>query len=633
MVFKIGNQSRLIDRISTPHRHDNSSETNKESESSDKKNWKQLVKVKSPNANKLFSSRESPKPRKESLPIKRQDISPKSQYSTPTSSPGSAYRSPKKIMNPRNTYSRSFDDYTKPGLDFSFEAILADNRPSLTSLLQDESEEIPQASPAKNPVVEVRRGKCFICHELLARILASERVITLACGDSVHSECFKALLASEIHDLHSIPSSPKKRNVIEFSKICKGESCASKKVESKIAIDFDKWNLVCSDLSSPKFSSQKEMNWKRQSSVVSALKSSLLEDKDYHATFSPSKSPPDTGNSSITFNVLKSTLVSPSASFLKKEEKPLPASPEDNDDFEPIHTNNFSKFPIPRNNSRRSLQRGRSSGTMEGRSRSTSPVPSIATSNTVSYKYDPKEAERIKNELMNILLEKCSGIQFSKLPQLGELRIADELSVCSHSNGSFTSRYCYLFENYMLIWDIRDIHDPVFIPIQKAKISSKESVLHISQTNNNNPITISLKSNSSYIIEKWVAAISDFSIAIPDEVITSTINVRRRPSRVSTIPSENESERDYIIQEPKSQDREINARNRCSSYYDSDSDRELINTALATRDVSQDSGDVNGIENRISQGDGSLFNTKPLLEDWSELIVQLDDVLKNETFV
>ncbi|EGW35793.1 uncharacterized protein SPAPADRAFT_48754 [Spathaspora passalidarum NRRL Y-27907] len=183
------------------------------------------------------------------------------------------------------------------------------------------------------------------------------------------------------------------------------------------------------------------------------------------------------------------------------------------------------------------------------------------SSNTVSVVYDYNEIESIRNQLIHTLVDNCKHANFANIYQLGQLRLADELSVCTGETEIFFEKLVYLFEDHILVWNHHDyLEEPRLIPVNNVKISSKESVVHILQTTDDYPYVTMLQSPSSAIIEKWVVALSDRNLVIPAEVITNTIksvtnNLNKRDQNpsisssihdVSTMDSDIDSDQERI---------------------------------------------------------------------------------------
>lgn len=221
------------------------------------------------------------------------------------------------------------------------------------------------------------------------------------------------------------------------------------------------------------------------------------------------------------------------------------------------------------------------------RSRSPSPNPTISTIATDFEEDKGVDNESIRNRLIRFLLDNCANVNLSKLFQLGQLRVADELSVCIEPLDHFQTRYVYLFDSCMVIWN--KLESPVYVPVAGVKISSRGSILQVYQIDT--PNSTLLQSTSSAIVEKWVVAISDMSLQIPGSVITSSIDTD------ATSDYSNDSTSD--LDPDPDPDPNSNSNLNSDSDSDVDSDAELIQHALKDDTV----------------------------DKWEELIIEIDHAL------
>ena len=133
---------------------------------------------------------------------------------------------------------------------------------------------------------------------------------------------------------------------------------------------------------------------------------------------------------------------------------------------------------------------------------------------------DAYEVETVRNQLIKYLLDLCSKINLSRLVLLGNLRVADELSVCVEPLDYFQTRYVYLFENYMVIWNSVL---PCIRP--NAEYPNLLSwIVHPTSASKDDGLSTLIQSTSSTVVEKWVVAISDAHLQLPAPDITSTID-------------------------------------------------------------------------------------------------------------
>ncbi|KAG5420019.1 hypothetical protein I9W82_001899 [Candida metapsilosis] len=221
--------------------------------------------------------------------------------------------------------------------------------------------------------------------------------------------------------------------------------------------------------------------------------------------------------------------------------------------------------------SRRSSLRNRD--TMISSIRSPSPVNTISTTMTDSYNINGfdsgQSSESVVNQLMQYLLSNCTTLNLAKISQLGMLRVADQLQI-KIEDESFNEKYCYLFENSVVIWD--KISQAIFIPVKNAKITCKGPVVTITPTEGD-VLHFSLQSHLSSVIEKWAIVLMDLSVEIPGCKITNTIDLVPRTQPVFGGLMSPIVDSPQISTEPN----EVMVDN---SDSDADSDEELIQSAL-----------------------------------------------------
>ena len=302
---------------------------------------------------------------------------------------------------------------------------------------------------------------CFICSELLLNVLQSERVLKLNCGDVVHFECFKTAYNKELAGHRSC----NKEFNLELSNLCHGTIC---KGECRITIDNRNLNSLLK---------RSHMSLTPKRPAPNQPKSKDLS----HET--------KLNSQSINFKALKSTL------------------------------NQLSHIEL----SRRSSVRNRD--TILSSIQSPSPVNTIPTTITDSYNLNGfdnnQSAETVVNQLMQYLLNNCTTLNLAKLSQLGMLRVADQLQI-KIEDVPFQEKYCYLFENSVVIWD--KISLAIFIPVKNVEITCKGSIVTITPAEGN-VLHFSLQSHLSSVIEKWAIVLMDLSVDVPGCKITNTIDL------------------------------------------------------------------------------------------------------------
>ncbi|KAI5965000.1 hypothetical protein CANMA_003512 [Candida margitis] len=393
-------------------------------------------------------------------------------YSTPNTTP----KSINFVETPSNKSSNSMGGFSYPHkmhserLDSSFATILHNNVPRLNKRKNSQASSTKTTNSSKNSL----ENTCFICSELLSNILQSERVLKLNCGDSVHSECFRTAFGKEL----SSHRSNNEGSNTELPKPCYGSICKGERV---ITIDNRNLNSLM----------------KRAYTALTPKRPAPTQPRaKENGVASESKSPK---SQSINFKALRSTL-----------------NP---------HLQHFEP-------SRRSSARNRN--TMVSSIRSPSPVNTISTTMTDSYNVNGfdngQSTEIVVNQLMQYLLGNCATLNLAKLFHLGILRVADQLLVKVDDDALFREKYCYLFENSVMLWD--KINDAVFVPVNNAKITCKGSIVLIVPTGGN-VLQLSLQSHLSSVIEKWAIVLMDFSVEVPGCKVTNTIDLVSKAPEMS----------------------------------------------------------------------------------------------------
>ncbi|KAI5963824.1 uncharacterized protein KGF55_002704 [Candida pseudojiufengensis] len=503
--------------------------------------------------------------------------SPISNISTPTFDNNINYKTPntspiKLNSSPRNQFLPNKDPFDfgelnqssqiqMDGLNISFANILNNNSPQIKQETKLESPESLKSnrsnfSQTTSPSPVVIENNCFICSELLSNVFQSERVLKLNCGDSVHYECFKIMFSKELEEVDS------KNKIIKLSSLCNGNIC---KGEYTIEIDNKKLNLMSRRSSS--------LTPKRPAPAQPKRNSEIKQ--------------------SINFEALKSTL---------NDVQRKPSSKRDS----------MIKLKSSRQNSiKRELSKSKRD-TSDFSLRSVSPVTTISTIMTETYNpndFDDGEIENIINQLIKFLLDNCPNFNLSKLSTLGKLRVADQLQI--KINNNFLINYCYLFENFMIIWNETQ---PIYFSMKETKIISKGSIITIQNPEN----SISIKSEINYIIEKWAIALMDLNLELPGSKITNTILLKPK----LPISERNSMGESIFIDRPKS----LNFK--------------LLDTVESNNNNSDNNSDANSdinsdVDSDIDSDDEIIKNVlkdkkqKPIidLQDLQNLILEIDEAM------
>ncbi|KAI5954891.1 hypothetical protein KGF54_001452 [Candida jiufengensis] len=495
-------------------------------------------------------------------------------YKTPTTSPIRLNPSPRNKFIPTKDPFNFEDHQEQPilhmeGLNISFANILNNNSPQIKQ--QETKIDSPKSIRSNKSFASKilpMENNCFICSELLSNVFQSERILKLNCGDSVHYECFKVMFSKELEDID-------KNKTITFPNLCHGYICQG---ENPIEIDYKRLNI------SPRRTS---LTPKRPAPAQPNRNSEVKQ--------------------SINFEALKSTL----------------------NDVQRKPSRRESKKELRRDSSRRFSSKR---DTIHSSIRSVSPVTTISTTMTETYNlndFSDGEIEIVINQLIKFLLDHCPNFNLSKLSLLGKLRVADQLQV--NINNQFTIKYCYLFENYLIIWN-NDI-DPIYFTMKDTKVICKGSIISIYGVND---LTISIKSELSSIIEKWAILLMDSNLELPGTKLTNTILLK--PKLPLPISERNSIRESFFINRPKSLN--LKLLETVESISPTDKSNKSINNLSndISMDISNDiTNDDSDIDSDIDSDDELIKNVlndkkidnKPIidLKDLQNLISEIDQAM------
>lgn len=272
--------------------------------------------------------------------------------------------------------------------------------------------------------------------------------------------------------------------------------------------------------------------------------------------------------------------------------------------------------------------------------RSCSPV-SIDTTHTVLVKmtrYINVSLPTLKDHFVRHLLHKCPKLSLTMLLGLGQLRLADILTVTY--NGKTSTNTCYLFANYLLIWT----HHGVVLQLPLTNIHirtphpAKLHIVHkVSQ--------VVLSHDKGPIIEKWGVALSERTFLFPPDLLTSTICLpgfrEDTPRRESTIT--------ILLDELSAYPTDVEEEEEEEEDEDSDSDEEMVARILSknpkvarqsfayaavpapiTNDIPESDSDSDSDQELIAAL-SRLRPSKPGDHGWSELHGYIDEAMRQIT--
>lgn len=187
---------------------------------------------------------------------------------------------------------------------------------------------------------------------------------------------------------------------------------------------------------------------------------------------------------------------------------------------------NLKDFLNPSINIPFRLSKGESMISDQPSFRSSSPSPTLSTTNTLKFSdYSSLTVDFLKDKLVRLMLNNCPSITLNTLFTMGELILADELLLKFEEHDDFKPQLCYLFNKKLVIWEATN-QDFQILHLDNGFTfaTPNPSILQITQ--NTIPKTnIWIDTDSSSIIEKWIIGLSDLSYKFPVEIITSTINI------------------------------------------------------------------------------------------------------------
>ncbi|WPK23970.1 hypothetical protein PUMCH_001222 [Australozyma saopauloensis] len=325
---------------------------------------------------------------------------------------------------------------------------------------------------ASRPKPSVGRPKdiCFICKDTLDSKMDSERILTLECGDRIHSDCFEINVECALEYALELGMFKEKQTTLKIRSvvfpICEGDKCKE---------DFRKCTA---------FPIDDEYLAKVLSGVSLKIKLSAVN--------------PDIGISQISPAPAASTPRSRESQYFIRDNLTLrPRS-----DVHSMVNKSFDSY------SHLEL----------------APAPcSTRTSFASNTEHEKMTLEQLKSYFLQHFVNVHPRVDMVFVMSLGPLRLADILSV-SINGAEYFERTVYLFAEYVAITN-NGLHPMLFPLNKKCVISTPEvSVFQFSSKDPNIP-SLRLHSKDDAIIEKWGIAVSDRLLLIPVELLTSTVQI------------------------------------------------------------------------------------------------------------
>ncbi|GEQ69977.1 hypothetical protein JCM33374_g3653 [Metschnikowia sp. JCM 33374] len=319
----------------------------------------------------------------------------------------------------------------------------------------------------------INNETCFICKDVLETKLDSEKLVPLECGDCIHGECLRAnvdiLLEKSIKAGTFTKFSSETAIESKVLPVCRGRCCVSEGRHHPV-------NPM-----------EKEILSDLMADVMLSVKLSTI------STESPHQRSP-TPNS-LVYGVGNRV----SRYYFK-----------DNQSLRPISF--AGRFSHQSQMFSNEIQESLVETTAE---ESEEAVPN---SNT-----NMKSLEEVKNIFIKHMINSYSDFNLVVLVSLGSLRLVDRLQV-AYGGSEYSQLIVYLFSNFIVMET--EGPSPTLFPLNgDYTITTPEtSVIQFVTTKGQVP-TLKLNSEIDAVIEKWGIALSDISLLLPSDVITSSIDV------------------------------------------------------------------------------------------------------------
>ena len=385
---------------------------------------------------------------------------------------------------------------------------------------------VPEESrPKVRPFVAASKApifgqKCFICGEALETKLECEKLVPLACGDCVHSECLSTATECGLHRALSCGRLSHRSSSIKVEAAifptCGGAHCmAHKKNAPVVVIDDDITTTLVDD-------------------ALLALKLSTVGRISEAASEFTQLDWPD-GSEDDKREVCERKIRKDSdSSLLSGKAESIPSRRSDSiisgrHDYDSRSDFRFSRASLFDISEKPFLHRPfldfKSFAGEKPFERESSPAPSSVTNATVSVRISLHEQvplDHLKSHFIRQMVESCDEMNYLLLVAVGPLRLVDRLRVSIGEN--YFEAIVYLFLNDLVI--CCENKAPQFFSFSKLKhIGSPDfSVLQLHFVDS--PISlVELFSDVESIIQKWGIALSDSLLLFPSEIFSSTISL------------------------------------------------------------------------------------------------------------
>lgn len=324
---------------------------------------------------------------------------------------------------------------------------------------------------------------CFICQDTLDSKMDTERILTLECGDRIHSDCLDVNIecaldyAIEVGLLKQKQSSQKLKSLI--FPVCEGKRCKDEfKSSSASPIDEEYVSRILTNAS-----------LKIKLSAVN----------------------PDLGFAELSMAELPVP-----KKAVKVYRSPLALGYRESKYFMKDNATLRTRSDAPNQSFAGSV----SYNSFEMRPPSTR-VSYVSTSTGLGPDAEPVSLEQLKSFFLQHFVNIHPRVDMVFVMSLGPVRLADKLNVAI-DDASFYSNTVYLFTDFIAIIN-ENLHPMLFPLNEEYTLSSpKTSVIQFDFEDANIP-KLKLQSDEDALIEKWGIVVSDKLLQIPVEFFTSTI--------------------------------------------------------------------------------------------------------------
>lgn len=324
---------------------------------------------------------------------------------------------------------------------------------------------------------------CFICHDTLDSKMDTERILTLECGDRIHSDCMDVNVECALDYAIEVGLLKQKQSIQKLKglifPVCEGKRCKDE-FKSSVASPIDE-----------------EYVSRILTNASLKIKLSAVNPDLGFAELSMEQPPVKTKNLKSQFWALgdgsreSKYFVKDNATLRTRIDKP-------NQSFSGSVSYNAFEMRPP------------------------STRASYASASTGLEPDNEKiSLEQLKSYFLQHFVNIHPRVDMVFLMSLGPVRLVDKLNVAI-DDASFYSNTVYLFADFIAI--INENLHPMLFPLNEGyTLSSPETSVFQFDFKDTKIPSLKLQSDEDAIIEKWGIVVSDKMLIIPAEFFTSTI--------------------------------------------------------------------------------------------------------------